>query len=1459
MRVEKNYMEIYKSLNNLFEQPFFKEIVEIFKFFKLQKTYWSVVFVLIIFVLGQISSLSIGEKIEKYTQSQLQSETINFIEKIFWYAFEFIFVNGSWWGLTIGIIVFCSVSLVRVYEVKFSNSITQKFEPKIEWLQEIMLLKRKGVGRRYAPNLTQYENINIKVENIETNINSLSSGIYILEQYHAMAYHTKLGKHFLDDLCDIDDFNIDFKTSQHSYESYFNEPFYLEENEIKINKFHNSKEIDDLKEIEIKLLKSISSNDSKTAEQYNNQILKDLEFLIEQASLKLTLYEANYPRDRHDTYYIDKSIISGCIDSLKDVYDFLQSNIVKLYFKKLLLITGEALIGKTHLMCDTTVNRLNANQPTVLFFGHEFSDNKSIISNMICKLGLTDCSEIEFLEALNKLGIEHNSRTLIMIDAINETGIETKRTKLWKEGIIEFCEKIKSYPNLALALSIRDVEKNKLITNDNEKYIEDEIVEIQHRGFEGIEIEAVHIFCNALGVEFPKVPLHTNRLFVNPGMLFLYIEVIKETTQKIDTSIINPTTIFKAYIDKLNRDFSQKYSIDEDDRIVEEAINLFISLGTQQDYTHFYIDQKIASKELKALHVDILTFLKNEGVLNKYTNGGATTLYFTYQKFENFFIAEYLLNDFEKNKSIIFDLIKGYNGAITEALFMQIPEKLSKDIFDLNVWLIRDKYICEQYITSLVWRKRSTISEDVWKYLNFLLPLHDLYDNYLDTVLQLSSIPNHPLNIEKLHKRLLKFSIAERDYNWSIYIHNSYRDDDGIVTRIIDWAWDKNIDFDINDESLYLYGLTLGWFLTSSNRVLRDGSTKAMINLFTDKVDVFLKVLESFEEVNDLYVSERLHAVAYGIALRSSRRSGFEALALYIYKTVFAVEYVVEHILLRDYAKLTVEHIHSIFSLAVDISKIFPPYNQHRPWEIPKIEKSEVEKYRDDCFMMYGSSLDGDFQRYTVQHVIDDFLNLKIANRPHKKLPKQRYDEFFDSLTDEQNELYQKTLLLSEEVIEILKSETEYSDERQEYRNQKIKTSGFLESLTSEQYKEYTKFIVDYSFSSYDSHTLDYQSVERYIFLEAMKLGWDKELFEDFDRSMGTGRMHDDGFERIGKKYQWIALHKVLAKLSDNYEFSNTRLRNVIENYEGVYQLSYIRDIDPTTILKSKKEEQDKWWFMLNSDFEDSKLSNVEWMQSNKKLPTVSSLVDIQKDETSYLVQHMQFSIDRDEHDGKYRNLYYHMNAFIIEKDSVNDFTGWAQNNNLYGMHTQIPESHHFSEPYLREYPYSKAYDYINIDYYQQPLWQGIEGTSFNILLTSTAYFNEGKSFDKSVNESIEIALPNKWLVEQMQLKQTLNDGEWIDSTGRVVFFDPTVNSCCLTRYNENSVLFADKKLLLEFLEKNNLTLVWMMWGEKQVRNSGGNYGKEDFLGIAELQSISYWDGSKIIDEPIKIRFEKRN
>ena len=46
----------------------------------------------------------------------------------------------------------------------------------------------------------------------------------------------------------------------------------------------------------------------------------------------------------------------------------LKNKKILFYKQKILLVSGEALIGKTHLFCDITLNRLGDTQPTLLFF-----------------------------------------------------------------------------------------------------------------------------------------------------------------------------------------------------------------------------------------------------------------------------------------------------------------------------------------------------------------------------------------------------------------------------------------------------------------------------------------------------------------------------------------------------------------------------------------------------------------------------------------------------------------------------------------------------------------------------------------------------------------------------------------------------------------------------------------------------------------------------------------------------------------------------------------------------------------------------------------------------------------------------------------------------------------------------------------------------------------------------------
>ena len=149
--------------------------------------------------------------------------------------------------------------------------------------------------------------------------------------------------------------------------------------------------------------------------------------------------------------------------------------------------------------------------------------------------------------------------------------------------------------------------------------------------------------------------------------------------------------------------------------------------------------------------------------------------------------------------------------------------------------------------------------------------------------------------------------MAERDALWIPYTYeqfSGYESDNSAVRRIIDWAWNEDNRDNISDEAIFLMSQTILWFTTSSNRTLRDSATKALICLLEDRIHIVIHLLEKFNNINDPYVLQRLYAVAYGCAVRTSKTDDLLDLGNCIFKLVFATEYVIPDILLRDYAKV---------------------------------------------------------------------------------------------------------------------------------------------------------------------------------------------------------------------------------------------------------------------------------------------------------------------------------------------------------------------------------------------------------------------------------------------------------------------------------------------------------------------------------------------------------------------------
>ena len=108
-----------------------------------------------------------------------------------------------------------------------------------------------------------------------------------------------------------------------------------------------------------------------------------------------------------------------------------------------------------------------------------------------------------------------------------------------------------------------------------------------------------------------------------------------------------------------------------------------------------------------------------------------------------------------------------------------------------------------------------------------------------------------------------------RDSLWTKFINGVNSDDDRIVQLIE--IYNKGEVLEISDkEQIRLLLLLFSWVLTSSNRWLRDTTSKAMIEILKEHFEYVEFLLKKLSNVNDPYVIQRLYGIALGCLLYTS-------------------------------------------------------------------------------------------------------------------------------------------------------------------------------------------------------------------------------------------------------------------------------------------------------------------------------------------------------------------------------------------------------------------------------------------------------------------------------------------------------------------------------------------------------------------------------------------------------------
>ena len=605
---------------------------------------------------------------------------------------------------------------------------------------------------------------------------------------------------------------------------------------------------------------------------------------------------------------------------------------------------------------------------------------------------------------LNELGERIDKPVTICIDALNESG----NKGIWRTDLPSLVQAVQKMPYVKLIVSYRSGYERLVLGDAVRDWLKtDRIAALHHDGFRDEGPEAVQDFLNHYSIPFsPEYYLQYE--MANPLFLTLFCETY-------DGSLVDIETIIDRIIDKADQDVQNSIGLDGNTQLLKHLLKEFAKKRIASN-RHGVKKEDVLKLQfwdlygISQIKLSYLTGLCRFGIISEYAIQDDEYYSISYNLFEDYICAKAILKqDRTKEETIKYigetilgvsnEEINHFNIGLFIATCSLFPEKYNEECTCLFSD-IKDEYdrvrLKEEYIRAFSWRKVSGIDPN--SFLNFIdtnsIPTRTVFS----LLLECSAKCNHPLNARFLHKLLYEMALPQRDSLWSIFINELNSDEHRIVNLVL--FLDKGGIIDtINEEASLLLAITFTWMLSSSNRFLRDKTSKALVELLKHRFNLSLKLLSLFDGVNDPYIVQRLYGVIFGACMKRKTecKTDFDALAQFVYHHVFCCEQVYPDILMRDFARLIVERYAYEYpedAFHFDLSCIRPPYKSQ---EIPSVERealseeygsgiAQIERSMSPNYRGCGPVLYGDFGRYVFEASVSAFKNVDIPNLYHYAL-----------------------------------------------------------------------------------------------------------------------------------------------------------------------------------------------------------------------------------------------------------------------------------------------------------------------------------------------------------------------------------------------------------------------------------------------------------------------------------------
>jgi hypothetical protein len=328
--------------------------------------------------------------------------------------------------------------------------------------------------------------------------------------------------------------------------------------------------------------------------------------------------------------------------------------------------------------------------------------------------------------------------------------------------------------------------------------------------------------------------------------------------------------------------------------------------------------------------------------------------------------------------------------------------------------------------------------------------------------------------------------------------------------------------------------------------------------------------------------------------------------------------------------------------------------------------------------------------------------------------------------------------------------------------------------------------------------------------------------------------------ERVSKKYQWIAYFELVAWITDDCEFVDTLTESP---YNGPWSY-YQRDIDPSVldpdVLSGPSLEN-----TVAYDCRVEEVSTEGWLEACEEFPDIPELFDLSVEDEDWLPLHGIYNwIQEEPNSDIEREFFCRIDSVLVENsscevllDSLTDT--WVESDEIQSNLIMVPD---FIQVFLGEYPWHPS-----VQDRLEESGRSIRGSSMDVKDTVVDLTWEAE-YDCSIQDSYGMYVPSPYLCQLLGLEWTIDAKEFVQaSSGSIRVADLSDVDGLLDRGDSLSMVAAEEGIV-DALEEESLSLIWIVQGEKRVRTgdfTGNEMGQTQTRAVYSLNEDGALVGEK--------------